>query len=1010
MRYIEKATKKSKYFIALILTLSLAVLIAAASIITAVVNDDGDGGNLTTSVPEILEGEARQSGLTLAYPSINRKNYIDFVEIENPTGKFGFMYAESTGEQIFYYFDKNGRRHDYLPGIYFEESSFDYSELFAIDTSDGFGQYTLVDYLFVSLQSPYFSERIAFETDTDKRNLQMKEFGFTDKEMSSVRFHYKNELGETLTREVKIGGKSVTGTGFYFTVATVTNNPDGTETVNERPYIYASTNNYYDYAVSNMTQFIKPLLVSEGLSEDNGFGPYLTPGYYQWVNQLHDGKCECDIYECECQGKCTAGCACTDTCIVDTVTDKANVTVYADTFDSSSLGDGYDLVEIDIKAYTEALSELKNKPGYESKNYERAINLLVGKKLGELAEEIRYSFVFIENTISLGTKGSSLYKYTVKSVDAIVTDSGDIITGGAFAGSENLISVTYDVEYVVYEDGKAQIVTETNRRSVLDLSRLDASDAVISSLRNAKIGEELDVSFDITYTKDNTIIEKREYVITEIVDIFNLKGEEVDLVSEDSMVSYRYVVYVDGKASAEQLYFIELADVDGGDYQAIKDALVGKTRGVYNKKITEQNVYYEPFLGFSSYRISRIDYFTEARLVTAFKFQNSSKRDPYYGESLYENLMTGAEKLYGLNNSACEQVAVMLGGLSETSSTATAAGLVGDKVIAVGITPEVKKQYGLYAHTIYFELPRGIKAYDGSLPSDKDSMVSELDDYTFRSTLGFTLYISDVDPETNMRYIGSDLYDIVTRVPAADFAFLDYDFETFWARRNIILMDVVHIENFSIEFNMSDFKGEYNFELTQPNADKKDLGVFVTLGNPDAAQSYTETELLKFLQNPANSAYLYEGGTSLKTFYERVSDAGIEDYQNALPDSLGADRFKAAIRLIYFTSYVDVLPEELKAGAISEEKRVMKMTLRLDESSPNASPHTYVYNYYRVDDRHVLVTIHQETINGERVTDTVAEFYISSFAFKKIATNFMGLLNAEVIDTDVGYPDEVTKE
>jgi hypothetical protein len=133
-----------------------------------------------------------------------------------------------------------------------------------------------------------------------------------------------------------------------------------------------------------------------------------------------------------------------------------------------------------------------------------------------------------------------------------------------------------------------------------------------------------------------------------------------------------------------------------------------------------------------------------------------------------------------------------------------------------------------------------------------------------------------------MRYIGSDLYDIVTRVPAADFAFLDYDFETFWARRNIILMDVVHIENFSIEFNMSDFQGEYNFELTQPNADKKDLGVFVTLGNSDAAQSYTETKLLKFLQNPANAAYLYNGGTSLKTFYERVSDAGIEDYQNAL--------------------------------------------------------------------------------------------------------------------------------
>ncbi len=1005
MKHIQKTSKKSKYFVALILTISLAALITASAIITSVMSDRKEESNLDNSAPEILEGEARQSGLTLAYPAVNRKNYIDFLEIKNPTGKFGFMYAEATGEQIFYYFDANGKRHDHLPQIYFEESGFDYAQLFAIDGGDGFGQYSLVDYLFASLQTPYFNERIAFETDSAKRALQMKEFGFVEGEMSQVRFHYKTELGETIVRDVKIGAKSVTGTGFYFIVT----NDDGTE----RPYIYASLNNYYGYAVSNMTKFIKPLLVSEGLPEDNGFGPYLTPGYYQWINELYEIECSCERGECECGGHCYNGCACTDGCtiLVDpTVTEKSNVTVYADTFDSSYMSDGYELLEIDIKAYTDALTELKKKPdfksSYESKNYERVINLLVGKKLGKQSEEIRYSLVFVDNIISLGTSGTATYKYTVKQVNAIVTDSGDVITNGASAGAENLISVTYDVEYTVLENGTATPVRETDRRSVIDLSKLDVSNAIKESLRAAKIGDSLDISFNVTYSKNNSISEKREYVITGIVDIFDAKGKEVDFVSEDSMVSYKYVVYIDGKASEEQRAWIELADIAEGDSLAIKNALKGKKRGTQKIEIAAQNVYYEPFLSFSAYRIARMDYFTESRLVAAFKFQNSSKRDPYYGESLYENLMTGSEKLYGLNSSACEQVAVMLGGLSETSTTATAAGLVGDEVVAVGITPEIKRQYGLYAHTIYFEIPRGIKAYDGSLPSDKDSMVSDLDDYTFINTLGFTLYISDVDPETNMRYIASDLYDIVTRVPAKDFAFLDYDFETFWARRSIILMDIVHISDFSIELNMSDYKGAYNFELTHPAEDEKALGVFVTIGNSQEALNYTDNKLLQFIQNPANQDYLYQGGTSLKTFYERMSDASVEDYKNALPDSLGADRFKAAIRLIYFTSYVDVLPEELKDGAMSPDKCLVRMRLKLDESSPNASPYTYVYEYYRVDDRRVLVSIHQETESGEEVTERISSFYISTFAFKKIVNNFVGLLNAEVINTDIGYPDE----
>ena len=58
----------------------------------------------------------------------------------------------------------------------------------------------------------------------------------------------------------------------------------------------------------------------------------------------------------------------------------------------------------------------------------------------------------------------------------------------------------------------------------------------------------------------------------------------------------------------------------------------------------------------------------------------------------------------------------------------------------MGLTPEVKKHYGLYAYTVYFELPRQIYVSDGTY-SDT------LDDYDSAYTIGFTLYISEEKPD-----------------------------------------------------------------------------------------------------------------------------------------------------------------------------------------------------------------------------------------------------------------------
>ena len=79
------------------------------------------------------------------------------------------------------------------------------------------------------------------------------------------------------------------------------------------------------------------------------------------------------------------------------------------------------------------------------------------------------------------------------------------------------------------------------------------------------------------------------------------------------------------------------------------------------------------------------------------------------------------------------------------------------------------------------------------------------------------------------------------------------------------------------------------------------------------------------------------------------------------------------------------------------------MTLKLDSNAAPKSQDLYVYKFYRIDDRRVRVSLHREDSDGDIRISAVSDFYISSFAFKKIASGFISLLNAEVIDINEGY-------
>ena len=149
MKHIVKKRFGKKHIISLALVGILAFLLVISIILTNALDNDG-GANNPKDPPQIIEGEAIQNGMALAYPEIENKNKIEFINVKNPENKesteFGFSYDKDEATHILYYLDSDGEPVSYFPEIYYHDTSFDYSTIFATATLSGVNV-TLVDYL-----------------------------------------------------------------------------------------------------------------------------------------------------------------------------------------------------------------------------------------------------------------------------------------------------------------------------------------------------------------------------------------------------------------------------------------------------------------------------------------------------------------------------------------------------------------------------------------------------------------------------------------------------------------------------------------------------------------------------------------------------------------------------------------------------------------------------------------------------------------------------------------------
>ena len=790
MKTVSKTNKKAIIIGSVLLFLLLAGIILII-VFTNVDNGNEGGGGSSGGQIELLPGETTYLGVPVAYPRVP-ESHITYINIENEHGIFDMArWPDSSGSFWFGYGEKGSESMDmvqYIPPIVDADSGFDYESLYAMENNDGFGRIYLLTYLCSAIGGPYFSERIMLPTGNDSDSLKERsdmllDYGFGEDDVTRVSFYYgvKGKSGKFVDEKsytIYIGDQPLTGSGFYFMVSEeidvldsngnpvyviktdehglpVTDengkpvfvqqvDPDGKPVTDEngnpvykketttrlRNHIYYTNVNYFEYALRGFNTFVKGTLISAGLPEDSTYEPYLTTDFKQWLLEEHaeDGEI---------------------------VTAGSTVLCRADFFGHINSGAGFSPLRGKDTLLSFDLEAMKDHP-----DYDRIVAALVGKEVGvyydpesqgaDAASRIYITLISeLQQSdgrmIDFSEADSAEYKYTIRRIDAVIGESGEIMEVGTPVGSHTLVKVQYS--YSVNGGTESSI-----RYAVIDLDDPLLPAETKNSISALSIGNlDTPLEFSVVYTKDSSKMCREEMILSDIVAIYDSKGAIVNKISESSYVTICYYKVVDGKKTDVIKQNVSMADLKdrGEKSRKLYEALLGReiSKGI-EKSVYSSTYYYEMMREFITYSISEIRGYVESEYVVAFRFVNASERDPFYGETYYKNTLPTDHKykLYGLNAPACENVVAALGGVG-ASGTTTSSGLAG-QCVAVGLTPENLDKYGLYAHRIYFELPRGI--YERETTESDGDVLAE---YGWYDTLGFTLYISDEQPD-GTRYIG----------------------------------------------------------------------------------------------------------------------------------------------------------------------------------------------------------------------------------------------------------------
>ena len=948
MQNAEARKKQTRLIIILasVLLFLILAIIATKIIVDNLQSDDPQG----YEPPQILDGESLLSNYyPLAYPQVQTKD-MTYIEVTTPDGKYGIQVDEETGDMyILHTPEGEDELQLYLPPITSAEGSFDYSSLFATAEGDSYG-ISNVYYLCSVIGTLYFDERIAVPTDAAEKESLYRYYGFTQETAKRIGFTFKDSDGVERAHTITIGDKMITNSGYYYMV-------------DNRPYIYVTTSSYLDYALGGAATLINSMLISEGLDSDSYLEPYLSPEYKQWRTKLYKN----------------AG---------DTVVSGSNVLVTAeilspqnpalstkpeDLVSGGYLGVGFGATEFDLATF-------------KDEKYAAMHKALVGAAVGSYeGREIVFTAISASIAANIPNDEDAVtYSYSVTAIEAILDNDSEVSAVGTPIGQNKLLKVTYTATV------GGESVTPIAYHAVIDLDNSLVSDGAKAEFAAASVGTlSTPIEFSVTYSKSDAANQTvSELIITEILDIYDAEGNRVDVVGEDCIVSYSYVIKVGSKVSDTYHGYVDFADEDAGEYvEKLEALLMGKSAGTGLSEVVETYIEYPQVMAdFDTVRIKEISGFVTSELIVSFKYVNEAFRDPFYGESIYENTLTTADRNYGLNNSVCQTVLSILGGIGNNTNKTD--GFIGVETVAVGLNVQTMLDYGLYgenSHRIRFVLPRNIRD-----TGDEDTLF-----YEWSSTLGFTLYIS-AENEDGTRYVASDMYDIVAKVNSEDLVFLNYDFLDFWARRSPMLLDVNKITSLKLELNMPKIYGEYQFDVTHTDFYYNENGeIFLAPGNGRTHATRMELTVTQGAGSMSSALSKYiednniDGGVDFSNFFG--GDTG-----NWLEDTPDVNAFKEVLQILYMTNYVGRLTESEQELA-SEFEPLMTISLKLKGNTDS-----YVYEFRRFDDRRVMVTLKCCDVSGN-VRYESSDFYISTAVTREVVSGYVYMLNGLDVDDENLY-------
>lgn len=924
-----------------------AALIVALTVFLAVKLAVPDKPDPEPEKPDIIDGEDIYNNVGVAYPTFAQGD-IQYIDIDNGKTHYYFLRdADTAGNALVLCYDnERGETTTYYPQICFDDPQFSYSSLYA---TDSFGESSVprLTYLTVAVGTLYFNQRIPMAADAEERALQMKDYGLDSESRTTVYVAYRSG-GETKYHVIRIGDELVTGGGYYYTV-------------DDREYVYVAMNTSLAFAKQDYSYYINPRLTAAGLTADNGYEPYLTPEYKQWRGVFHN----------------SAG---------ERIAALSRVTLTARIHEATSGGyterEKYSDVSFDLSSLA------------SDSRYSRVLEILKNSSVGVLrdvndaaADPSRSLWLTVPSytkAVNREDGKTPVYSYTVHGIDACLTGSGELVSAGSAIQSDSLIRIKYSVTV----DGEKRTPDNGDGndglfRGLLDLADTSLPEEARAALASRSVGDFADgdeVTFSVTYDDASSRTRHVTMTVTDIIAIYGAEGKGSEsTVTATSRVLLRCYYTVDGVRGTTATRAVSMA-AEGTDKQIIA-SLLGKSVGTgQNFVAAEYSETEEIVANYVTYEVASIDGYTTEELTVSFAFVNASKRDPYFGESLYANTTPGRYSVYGINYSVCENVIKILGGIGKVSGQSD--GMSGNEVVALGVTPDNILKYGLYRNRIKFVLPRNIIDLSDTDDSYKQSEFDHL------SELSFMLYVSDVQAD-GTRYVASDMYDVIVKVDGDKFSYLEYSFVDLWARRTMMATDIKNVTGLELTFGMTDVYGKYIFTLNHTDDDAP-MAYLYQVGD------CMRTEFSDYFGSSATSLDPTgsRGANTLANLYNHTLGGGNEYKLNG--ELAGDAYFKEVIETIYFITYSGTVSEEEQAAAAGSPV-LMKLSFRLGGSTA----FKYSYEFRRISDRKVMVTLYQEDMSGNAVTARVSDFCVSSFAFKKVAQGFVKLLNGEVIDSEL---------